>query len=1785
MKKCVFLMVMLCLLAFSAFADIAPNWNLDAPLALKSATITFYSLTTNAMEITTSASHNFYIGEYVRILTGNSFVDGSLYYTYQPITAVPTATTFRVAKTSNNIPVTAIAGTAYVDWLDTAFTNRSVAYNDMTGHLIIPRSAGSFVVGNAGMHLINWDGVTPVVPNELKMGADVTSKTLVANVATLRTLQPHGLAVNQIVLVNLIPPDPIFDGAKTVTAVLPNYFSYAKVNVNILPVATGGVLNIVADGTVGLTKVRAVCGSIFACSLTLNAKASLTDVFTIYRWDSESAVPKVIFRNNSLPTALPAFNVGPQFPVTTVAATRLGDTFDVVAQTPSSPTSVLEIYTAKAVQAASGVDRFYKFAYTNGNAAVTGITETMLIGGNSTGSNLPAGCIFVDGFGGDVYISGSQETAKWDNAGLTRSSTILNTANSAYQNSGVLISNNAGKLFKSGAERLFVYCDPAAIGYPDVNAYYNRIAIADVAAGMDKAKFLDAITFPAELKRANTNGTSDVAFDDPSRPRHFFALTTCQRLGSYTIPVFPTVPVTKRWTGAVNNDWFTAGNWSPASVPSTIDDVIMDHTAPCPAGPYTVQIAGVRQAVCRTLTIDGTNTNKITLLNSSAGQICGTPFQANGTGLSDISVSGNYTLPVTTRDESNKPRFVLMILKGIVPVNTKALTANVARISCAIAHNFEIGDSIAVALNPADAVFDGPQTVTAINNTLAPFWFEYAKVNANVAITPTEGNTKPTGAESFVWNNISSAASWAQGGVARVTKKALTTNVATITYSGTTVSPVAGNSVIVALNPADALFDGTYTITGGSATTITYAKVNANIPATECGGRIVNTTTRATWYEYDGNIKAVDAIPATPLGTLMTGGAQALDNGISVTFAATTGHNTGDYWFFNPKGAGNPLLISGDGTTADDLVVTRDGWIENRNSVRYTAIGSIINNWGGGNTGFIGPGGGYIHGTSLNYNQMMPSDQLDLGYNVAPNTRKLDGAVTWDPASYYVTDIFDGPANLPSLYRSYVYGNVICRNSWTAIRPNIPYVNTGNKTYLTCTDMICEAGTSFQAQTTLSTGIDYTITVKGNITNQGPGDLQLDSDGGGLKGLIFDGNSAISCTGGGTFTLPTGFTVNAAKSATFNVPFTLTKVGAVNGTLNLSAGNTFTVNGVTSGYGIVAKTGGTLNCAADTLPGTGNVDIQAGSTVKIKNALGVNGQFTMANTKTYSGGASYIFDGSVVQVTGASLPASVSATVKIDNASGVSLSGSLTAGTLDLTNGALITGANTVACANATRTAGFVTSELTKLAFGDVPSANFTWPIEATGYAPVELDITTSGTAMDIAVLTTALVDPNAPDPAKAINRTWTITPAGSPTFVGTLKLNYLHSDLGTAIEANIRAARWTGAVWDVKLAILPDTVNNVITIPGVSTFSTWTMFDPTPIASVSTPDGTAWGFQLVGAPGTTKRLVISNTGLDVLNISAITKVAGGHADFTIDTNPAPCAVNIGSNVEAVIKYSASVQGPVSATIRVSSDDPFGNRNTLFTGIGSKVSVSPNPCAFEFAKIVSAGGTGVNKDIVITNLASGDTTYTLQITAPEFTAVSPATVFVAQNTSATITVKYLPTAVVDNSSAFLLDSSNPGTCPDLPGVFTGRGWKIIEGKKLNITGAAGGTIQVGPGGTYTLSQLDIQAGAFTGSVTVTLQEPNDQHSKDNAVEVKFSVLTALSPAGTLDIEYLDADGDPPVSYLAVAKWGSWNIIGAGSLDTPGGGVKSVDIPSFGLSDIFATQNTATTVNDWMLINK
>lgn len=201
-------------------------------------------------------------------------------------------------------------------------------------------------------------------------------------------------------------------------------------------------------------------------------------------------------------------------------------------------------------------------------------------------------------------------------------------------------------------------------------------------------------------------------------------------------------------------------------------------------------------------------------------------------------------------------------------VTNKALTSAVATLTVA-AHRLRVGDNITVT--GVDATFNGAYVVTATTTTT----ISYAKAVANVTSVASAGVVGPTirghggvadSSPSILglipmatWDTlyyempygVAVGTTPGVNGVVAVTNKALTTNVATLTVTAPHYLAV-GDGITVAIS--DAVFDGSTTVTAVTATTISYAKVNANVTSVAATGylkSLVNKTIYGNFHKVN----------------------------------------------------------------------------------------------------------------------------------------------------------------------------------------------------------------------------------------------------------------------------------------------------------------------------------------------------------------------------------------------------------------------------------------------------------------------------------------------------------------------------------------------------------------------------------------------------------------------------------------------------------------------------------------------------------------------------------------------------------------------------------------------------------------------------------------------------------------------------------------------------------------------------------------------------------------------
>jgi hypothetical protein len=220
--------------------------------------------------------------------------------------------------------------------------------------------------------------------------------------------------------------------------------------------------------------------------------------------------------------------------------------------------------------------------------------------------------------------------------------------------------------------------------------------------------------------------------------------------------------------------------------------------------------------------------------------------------------------------------------------------------------------------------------------------------------------------------------------------------------------------------------------------------------------------------------------------------------------------------------------------------------------------------------------------------------------------------------------------------------------------------------------------------------------------------------------------------------------------------------------------------------------------------GTFNMNFQGGGTIRgsIRVKSGATLGFNPAtNTPTYS------LSGSAPQQVAifGTFTNTSNAVFAVNNPAGVTLATNWQlAGGLAFTSGGITTGANTLQIAStgsvsgAAQGTGWVAGNLRRNFAAGASSRTFDVG-DATTYAPVTLAVSGAATTFDLTASTLAGDHPSLAssdlDPAKSVNRTWTLAPAGSPAFTGAdATFGFAASDVDAgANPSNFFVRRYSG--------------------------------------------------------------------------------------------------------------------------------------------------------------------------------------------------------------------------------------------------------------------------------------------------------------------------------------------------------------------------------------------------------
>jgi hypothetical protein len=373
-----------------------------------------------------------------------------------------------------------------------------------------------------------------------------------------------------------------------------------------------------------------------------------------------------------------------------------------------------------------------------------------------------------------------------------------------------------------------------------------------------------------------------------------------------------------------------------------------------------------------------------------------------------------------------------------------------------------------------------------------------------------------------------------------------------------------------------------------------------------------------------------------------------------------------------------------------------------------------------------------------------------------------------------------------------------------------------------------------------------------------------------------------------------------AGNSTYNHLTISNTASPVSASTSFSVGGTFTANAnviFSPGAAVVISGSGTL-----TGSGTVQVTRATGSTDFVN-------QYTISN-KTLTN-LTVEFAGTTAQGT----DAGAFGGLKINNASGVTLSGNVTVnGTLTLLSGNINTGSNQVIVSSTgtvSRTSGHVFGNLQKNVATGATSRTFEVG-DASNYTPVSVSFASVTSAGDLAVKTTAGDHPNIGSStfisSKTVNRYWTLTNNGIIFTTYSATFEFVSGDVDAGANTNaLVVGKFASGVW---------------TYPAVGT-RTSTSTQATGLSAFSDFQLGEGGMPNVGLVKDVTPLGDQQPGTELTYTVTFTNSGSIGAQSLVISDPNPNDVNPAKRVFVNLDYklgSAAISSPWTATIEFSND-------------------------------------------------------------------------------------------------------------------------------------------------------------------------------------------------------------------------------------------------------------------------
>ncbi|MCU0607840.1 MAG: Ig-like domain-containing protein, partial [Candidatus Edwardsbacteria bacterium] len=307
-------------------------------------------------------------------------------------------------------------------------------------------------------------------------------------------------------------------------------------------------------------------------------------------------------------------------------------------------------------------------------------------------------------------------------------------------------------------------------------------------------------------------------------------------------------------------------------------------------------------------------------------------------------------------------------------------------------------------------------------------------------------------------------------------------------------------------------------------------------------------------------------------------------------------------------------------------------------------------------------------------------------------------------------------------------------------------------------DLVINDGVFQGLSSTAANGGTARVYLYGNLANNGDS-MNIGASTIGSYAFRFDGTGTVNADPGA---------VNAFQAL------------AIPGSTTVNLLDDMTVN---TGPGQAFFVSGTLNCGTHVIAGTSGINAYGPATLGLGHAGGLDSNIALSGSCYYDSAVNYVYNGTVPQVTGNSLPDSVN-DLTVDNAAGLTMSKGISAfGTVNLVNGIVSTGSNWLGSYNQpVRTNGYVDGHLGIW----VPAGNQTITYDlgtANGYSPAVVDFINVTTPNGVGGTAVQSTHSDVSTPENTMQRYWEIgsnpaTPLGFDSC--RINLTYLAADFNT---------------------------------------------------------------------------------------------------------------------------------------------------------------------------------------------------------------------------------------------------------------------------------------------------------------------------------------------------------------------------------------------------------------------